>query len=216
MSAENQEQQKVTITSYILLFVAIIMFSGAFTGLKGDWAWLRMFDFTTLNGGFGVIAESRHNFQGVGGSGARNGFLFAINLFPSVILALGIVKIVDGYGGLLAAEKVIRPLFRPLLGVPGILGLAFITHLQSTDGSAAMTKEIFDKGHITDDERTLFTTLMFSGNGTVTNYFATVAGLFQFFTVPIIIPFFVILLCKVMGTNIMRFLLKASSRKASA
>lgn len=218
MSAENQGQQKVTIASYILLLVAIVIFSGAFTNIAADsaWVWLKMFDFTTLLGKFGAIAGSKNNFQGVGGTGARNGFLFAINLCPSVILALGIVKIVDGYGGLLAAEKIIRPFFRPLLGIPGILGLAFITHLQSTDGSAAMAKELFDDGHITDEERTLFTTLMLSGDGTITNYFATIAGLFQYFTVPIIIPLVIIFLCKIMGTNIMRFLLKASSKKAAA
>lgn len=216
MSAENQGQQKVTVTSYIMLFVAILIFSGAFTSLEGSWAWLKMFDFTTLNGTFGTIAGSKHNFQGAGGTGARNGFLFALNLCPSVILALGIVKIADGYGGLMAAEKLIRPFFRPILGIPGILGLAFITHLQSTDGSAAMTKELFDEGHITDEERTLFTMLMLSGNGTVTNYFASIAGLFQFFTVPIIIPLVVIFLCKIMGTNILRFLMKVSARKASA
>jgi Uncharacterized protein conserved in bacteria len=216
MSAENQEQ-KVTIVSYVLLFVAIVIFSGAFTALKeGPWSWLRMFDFTTLLGTFGTIADSKHNFQGVGGTGARSGFIFALNLAPSVILALGIVKIVDGYGGLLAAEKIIRPLFKPLLGIPGILGLAFITHLQSTDGSAAMTKELFDEGHITDEERTLFTTLMLSGDGTITNYFATIAGLFQYFTVPIIIPLVVIFLCKIMGTNIIRFLMVVRGKKASA
>ncbi|MDL2271645.1 hypothetical protein LJC23_01260 [Desulfovibrio sp. OttesenSCG-928-I05] len=218
MSAENQGQQKVTIASYLLLLVAIVIFSGAFTNIQADsaWVWLKMFDFTTLLGKFGAIAGSKNNFQGVGGTGARNGFLFAINLCPSVILALGIVKIVDGYGGLLAAEKIIRPFFRPLLGIPGILGLAFITHLQSTDGSAAMAKELFDGGQITDEERTLFTTLMLSGDGTITNYFATIAGLFQYFTVPIIIPLVIIFLCKIMGTNIMRFLLKASGRKAAA
>lgn len=32
------------------------------------------------------------------------------------------------------------PLLRPILGVPGITGLALITDLQSTDAGAALTK----------------------------------------------------------------------------
>lgn len=221
MSAEDQP--KVTVASYVLLFLAIVIFSGVFVSIPesiaklGSWTeGLKALDFTNLNGSFGKIAGSKNDFQGAGGIGARNGFLFALNLCPSVILALGIVKIVDGYGGLMAAEKLIRPLFKPMLGLPGIVGLAFITHLQSTDGSAAMAKELFNEGHITDEERTLFTTLMLSADGTITNYFATVAGLFQFFTVPIIIPLVVIFLCKIMGTNIMRVILASQGRKSGA
>ncbi len=217
MSSEGT--QKVTVASYVLLALACIIFSGVFAKHTPDswWpAWLQVFDFNILNGSFGTIAKSTNNFRGVGGVGARDGFLFALNLCPSVILALGLVKIVDGYGGLLAAEKIIRPFFKPLLGIPGITGLAFITHLQSTDGAAAMTKELFDDGHITDEERTLFTTLQFSANGTITNYFATIAGALQaYFVVPLGLPLVVIFLCKIMGTNIMRLILKMQSKKST-
>ena len=151
------------------------------------------------------------NFTGAGGNGARGGFLFALSLIPAVVLALGIVRVVDGYGGLLACEKLITPLFKPMLGIPGICGLAFITHLQSTDGAAGMTKELFDSGFITDKERSIFCQLQFSGNGTVTNYFSSVGGgLMAYFAatnVPIIVPFIVIIICKIIGANLMRLVL---------
>ena len=111
----------------------------------------------------------------------------------------------------MAAQLLITPLFRPLLGIPGICALGFITSLQSTDGAAGMTKELYNGGSITDKERTIFCQLQFSGNGTVTNYFSTVVGgLLAFFAatgVAPILPFVVILICKVIGSNLMRLIL---------
>jgi nucleoside recognition membrane protein YjiH len=74
-----------------------------------------------------------------------------------------------------------------------------------------MTKELYDSGTITDKERTIFCQLQFSGNGTVTNYFSSVAGgLMVYFAatnVPIIVPFIIILICKIIGANLMRLVL---------
>lgn len=92
------------------------------------------------------------------------------------------------------------------MGVPGIVGLAFITSLQSTDGSAAMTKQLFDDQEITDKERTIFAQLMFSANGTVTNYFSSGAALFPFLTLPIILPLVVLFVFKVFGANVIRLI----------
>ncbi len=211
----SAEQPKVTWLSYVLLLLAIVMFSGLLTNMSGQWAPLKALDFNTLNGAFGTISGAKGNFQGSGGVGARAGFLFAIGLMPAVILALGVVRIVDGYGGLAAAEKLISPLFKPLLGIPGICGLAFITSLQSTDGAAGMTKELYDSGHITDKERTLFCMLQLSGDGTITNYFSSIAALFAVFTAPIVLPLVVIFICKGIGVTLMRVIL-AMDKKATA
>ena len=207
----NKELPKVGWYSYVVLLLAIVMFSGALTGIKGPWQAL---DFSTLNGIFGTISGAKGNFVGSGGSGARGGFLFSLSLAPAVILALGIVRIVDGYGGLMAAQKLISPLFKPLLGIPGICGLAFITSLQSTDGAAGMTKELHDSGVISDKERSLFCMLQLSGDGTITNYFSSIAGLFALFKAPVILPLIVIFICKIIGTNLMRLLLVREKSKA--
>ena len=200
----TKEKQEVTWLSYLVLLLAIVMFSGLLTKANGIW---QVLDFSNLNGAFAVVDGAKGNFVGHGGSGARGGFLFALGLAPAVILALGIVRIVDGYGGLAAAEKIISPLFKPLLGIPGICGLAFITSLQSTDGAAGMTKELYDSGAITDKERTIFCMLQLSGNGTITNYFSSIAALFAVFTVPIVLPLVVIFICKCVGVTILRLIL---------
>ena len=147
-------EPKVTWVSYLALFIVVIMFSGVFANSGGIW---KALDFSQLNGQFGKIPfEKGFNFKGIGGSGARDGFMMAITLTPAVILALGIVSVCEGFGGLLAANRLMSPLFRPLLGIPGICGLAFIASLQSTDTGAGMTKELFDNDFITDEERSIF------------------------------------------------------------
>ncbi|VDZ96247.1 transporter gate domain-containing protein [Salmonella enterica subsp. enterica] len=72
-------------------------------------------------------------FRGAGGTGAKDGFLFALELAPSVILSLGIIAITDGLGGLRAAQQLMTPILKPLLGIPGICSLALIANLQNTD-----------------------------------------------------------------------------------
>ncbi|MEA5720456.1 hypothetical protein ONQ97_27640, partial [Salmonella enterica subsp. enterica serovar Virginia] len=42
--------------------------------------------------------------------------LFALELAPSVILSLGIIAITDGLGGLRAAQQLMTPILKPLLG----------------------------------------------------------------------------------------------------
>ena len=68
--------------------------------------------------------------------------MFSLTLFPTVILALGIVRVVESRGGLLAAERIIRPLLRPLMGLPGYDGLAFISSYTTTDVGAVITRAL--------------------------------------------------------------------------
>lgn len=200
----DMRETKVHWGSYVMLFFAVVIFSGALNKVAPPW---NVLDFMTLTGKFGTISGAKGNFVGSGGSGARGGFLFSLSLFPTVILALGLVKLVDGYGGLAACEKLISPLFRPLLGIPGACALTFITSLQSSDGGAAMTKGLFDSGIITDKQRTILVQLIFSGSGTLTNYFSSIGALFVYFTIPVSVPLAVILICKFMGAIMMRFVL---------
>ena len=96
---------------------------------------------------------AKATFVGMGGVSARGGFIFALSLIPSVMLAIGVVDVLDHYGALSAAQKLMTPLFKPLMDVPGLVGLALITDLQSTDAGAALTKELYDDGLI-DKKRT--------------------------------------------------------------
>lgn len=210
----KDDGQQVAWYSYVILLLAVLMFSGAFSKVPDHLKFLQALDFGSLSGFYGKVRGATGDFLGAGGVGAKGGFLFGLSLVPSIALALGIVRIVDGYGGLAAAEKLISPLFKPLLGIPGVAGLAFITSLQSTDGAAGMTKELFDEGAINDKERTLFCMLQLSADGTITNYFSTVAGLFIYFgSVPIFVPLLVIFFCKFLGVNILRVIM-AMDKKA--
>jgi len=220
MEKENQKENAAAVKAvspqktpvpwygYVSLIFAIMFFSGIFANAEG---WLKVFDFTALLGKFGAVQGmngAAANFMGKSGLGARDGFLFAVSLAPSVMLALGVVEIVTHLQGLRAAERLLTPLLRPLLGIPGIAGLALISSLQSTDAGAGMTRELRDNNMLTDRERLLFCAFQLSADGTITNYLATGAALFSMMTVPIITPLIVMMIFKVAGTNLMRLYLK--------
>ena len=72
--------------------------------------WWRVLDFTVLNGSFGPV-NGALTFRGTGGTGAKDGFLFALELAPSVILSLGIIAVTEGLGGLRAAQQLMTPFY---------------------------------------------------------------------------------------------------------
>lgn len=212
MTGQNKETPQVTWKAYLALFLAVVFFSGLFANASN---WLQVLDFTALNGSFGKIAEE-FTFRGSGGTGARDGFLFSLELMPAVIFALGIIKIVEGYGGLEAARRLLTPLLKPLLGIPGVAGLALVASLQSTDAGAVMTKELVESGQLTDDERTIFATWQISADATITNYFSSGAALFAFLLVPIAVPLLVMLVFKFVGATLIRLYLKRVNHRAAA
>ena len=77
------DEPKVTWISYVALFIVVIIFSGAFA--TSDTI-LKALDFSQLNGQFGKIPfEKGFDFKGVGGFGAKDGFLMAFTITPGVI-----------------------------------------------------------------------------------------------------------------------------------
>ena len=211
MENEKNEKQSVSWKGYVALIFAAVFFSGAFAKSTD---WLGMFDFNVLTGGFGTMKDAaKATFYGQGGTGAKDGFLFALGLFPTVMFALGVVELVEHYGGLKAAQRLLNPLLRPLLGLPGATGLAIISSFQSTDAGAGMTKTMRDEGIITERERTVFCAFQFSAGGTVTNYMATGSALFAALKVPILLPLIVIIAFKFFGANLMRLYLKSAMKE---
>lgn len=199
---------KVRISGYIALVLAIIFFSGL---LKDAESFLKFFDFTNVLGSFGKLGtisddagKLASNFRGTGGTGVRDGWLFALTLTPAVMLALGVVKIVEDLDGLKAAQKLMTPLLRPLMGIPGICGLALVASLQSTDTGGAMTKELYDNGNINDKERLIFCSFQLTAGALLTNYLSSGAALFAFLDVPILVPLIVVIVFKLISTNLVR------------
>ena len=123
------------------------------------------------------------------------------------MLALGIVEIVDHFGGLKAAEKLLSPILKPLMGIPGITGLAMVTSLQSTDAGSGMTRLLREQGLITEREKSIFAAFQFSSGASITNYLTIGSALFAFIKLPIIIPLGVIFVMKIFGANLMRIYL---------
>lgn len=185
MSNQTTTDRKVTIGCYIALAFAVVFFSGLLQSNE----WYGVFDFTTLNGSFGHVAygvqETADGVQalttsmrGKGGNGARDGFLFALTLIPTVMFALGMINVLEHYGALDAARKLLTPLLKPLMGIPGNSGLALIASLQSTDAGAAMTRQLKDEGHLTKREADVFTMFQFTAGATIVNFFSSGAVLF--------------------------------------
>ncbi len=198
---------------YFALVFAILFFSGIFASAQG---WITAFDYTTLLGKYGTLATangSTATFVGNGGSGARQGFIFGLSLAPCVMLALGFVECITHLQGLRAAQKLLTPLLRPLLGIPGITGLALISSLQSTDAGAIMMRDLRDNEMITDRERLIFAMFQLSADGTITNYLGTGAALFAMMNVPILLPLVVIFVFKFLGANLMRLYLTRYSEE---
>lgn len=206
---ENKEEVKIKFTAYIALVLAIVFFSGLLQNLDN---FLKFFDYTNVLGTWGKLGALSEgagslaaNFRGTGGSGVRDGFAFALTLTPAVMLALGVVKIVEDMDGLRAAQKLMTPLLRPLMGIPGICGLALVGSLQSTDTGSSMTKELYDKGLISSKERLIFTGgFQFSAGAVLTNYLSSGAALFPYIDVPMIVPLCIVLVFKILATNTVR------------
>ncbi len=185
MSDPNIKQRKVTWGCYVALAFAVIFFSG----LMKSGEWYGVLDFTTLNGSFGQVAynvtetadgveAATTSLRGKGGSGARDGFIFALTLIPTVMFALGVINVLEHYGALDAARKLLTPLLRPLMGIPGSSGLALIASLQSTDAGAAMTRQLKDEGRLTKRDTDVFTMFQFTAGATIVNFFSSGAVLF--------------------------------------
>lgn len=203
---------KVRWYGYVALVVGILFFSGIFKDAPGA---LKALDFTNVLGTFGKLGSLAEeggslaaNFRGTGGTGPRDGWLYALTLLPSIMFALGVVKLIEFLDGMKAAQKLLNPLLKPLFGLPGAAGLTMITSLQSTDAAAAMTKELKDNGYITDRQRAIFCAFQFSGASAITNFFASGAALFAYIgDVPIWKPLLLIIIMKVVGANLARLYL---------
>ena len=133
----DEKSDKVTIGAYISLVLACVFFSGVCATNQ----WWGIFDFTTINGSFGKLVSgvtqngdalnvATANFRGKGGSGAIDGFMFALTLVPTVMFALAMITVFDHFGALKACRQILTPILRPLIGVPGGAGLALIASLQ--------------------------------------------------------------------------------------
>ena len=212
MANQQQDAYKVTWKGWLALVILIISFSGVFAKADGP---LRALDFQVLTGQFGQVAKGVI-FTGKGGNGARDGFMFALTLFPTLMFALGAIQVAESLGALRAAEVLFRPILRPFLGIPGASGLAFVSSFTSSDVGAVMTKGLVEDKMMTDDERTVFVAYQYAGSAPVTNTFGTGAALLPITVLPVGVVIAIIVVVKIVGANLVRFYLKRLGKKAAA
>lgn len=233
-----KNEKTVRIVSFIALLFAMVFFSGVMGGKEWyGFKWWGVFDFTTLNGMFGQIVSNvsintdnalqvtKSTLRGEGGRGAMEGFLFAFGLIPSVMFALAMINILEHYGALDAARKLLTPILRPLLGIPGSSALALIGSLQSTDVGASLTRQLSDSKQLNEDQRDVFAMFQFSAGATITNFFSSGAVLFTIMMADGITPavpvsmglcIVVMFIMKFFGANLLRILFKITDKKLPA
>lgn len=209
---------------YMALFVGVLFFSGLFTGVD---SFLAIFDFTNVIGRFGrlgMVGEEvssyvslANDFRGAGGVGARDGFMLAVTFMPAALLALGTVSVIEHFGGLIAAAKLMSPVLKPFVGIPGTAGLALIGSLYQADVGGMMTADLFDRKLMDERERLIFVQMQCTAGGTMTNYMGTAVVMFPYLAelgMPVILPLILLFGFKVISANIMRYFTQISVEEA--
>lgn len=219
----KQNEEKVTVGCYVSLILAIVFFSGVAAG--GSYAW-SVLDFSTLMGSAGKMVGSvvetpeglkttLTTMRGIGGSGAIDGFMMAISLIiPGVMLAMGMIAVFEHYGALCAAKQLLTPVLQFLIGVPGTATLALIACLQSTDGGAALTRQLKDSGALNYREINNFSAFQMVACAPITNFVTFSAAILAMTAddgtklVPLTMGtgLAVLLAAKFIGANIMRLI----------
>lgn len=216
----------------LISFVFAVIF---FSGLMVSDEWWGIFDFTVLSGSFGQlvasvsdhggeIATTMASFRGKGGSGAIDGFIFALTLVPPTMLAVAMVAVFEHYGAINAASWLLNPLLRPMMGIPGHTALSIVASLQSTDAGAALTRTLKAEGKLTERETMIFATFQMTAGAAIGNFLSSGVVIFTLrnddgsLAVPTTIGacLGVILLGKVFSANVMRLLLIRYDKKKTA
>lgn len=137
-------------------------------------------------------------------------------MIPTVCFAVGLIDVVESMEGMKAASKIFNPLLRPLLGIPGIAGIAFVSSFTSSDVASIMTKELFESGEITDDERTIFVAYQYAGSAVILNTINTQAPLLPIALLALGPIILIEIFCKILGANLVRLIIGVRNKKNKA
>lgn len=214
---DELQKPKVRPIGYIALVLGIIMFSGVMTNNP---TFLKFWDYSNLTGKFGALGESVKNIQGSGGSGARDGFMYAMTVWPSISLALALINVIEGMDGLKAGQRLLNPLLKPLLGIPGWCSLALVAGLTaSTDAGTVLTLDLVENDLVNERELSIFGCFNFVASGYIGSAL-TLAGTYVPYLNEYGIGLWLVLLVGVLGKflagNMMRLYITLTSRKNEA
>lgn len=201
---------KHKIKAWLSLVLLIVILSGAFR--ESD-SFLKVLDFTNLSGEFGFIGNTEANFLGSGGFGAREGFLVGLNLLPAIMLFCGLLDVFEQLGAFKASEKLFSPILKPLLGISGSAGVAFISSFTGSDVAAVMTRDLVDKDEMTDDQRSIFVAYQYAGSAPINNTITGGAPLLLISPIALGPILIVQIICKIIGANLVRFIISRQKKE---
>jgi len=154
-------------------------------------------------------------FKTGSGTSAKGGFLFALSLAPAVMLALGFVALFVKYHALYAASRLLTPVLKPLIGIPGCCSISLIASTQSTDAGSSTAKFLRQDGLITHKELLIFAAFQFSAGAMITNFLSSFAPVLLVTdkagnTAPATIAMVlgIVFVFKILGANLMRLYVK--------
>lgn len=200
---QTKSKEKVGIAGYIWLIVAILFFSGAFRGAPGA---LKLLDLSTYLGSFGTIVEGASaGFVGEGGTGLNNLYATVLTIVPGIMFCVGLMEVVEYYGGLRAAGRLLSPILSPLMGVPGESALVLISNLQSSDTSVALIKAMLDNGNISKKQQAILLAYSLPGPALLGMMITYGVMLYPYLSCSSGVIILVVILMKVVVSEIMRF-----------
>jgi len=91
------------------------------------------------------------------------------------MLALGFVAIFEKYHALYAASRLLTPVLKPLIGIPGCCSISLIASTQSTDAGSSTAKFLRQDGLISHKELLIFAAFQFSAGAMITNFLSSFA-----------------------------------------
>lgn len=224
-NATATPEKSVPLMGWVALLVLVILLSGVF---QKNTTFLKAFDFTNLSGAFGTISvpsvavdqngnvatsqngkvpEKKYIYQGVNGTGAREGIMVAIGLLPLTAFAFGLIEWAQNQGAMEAAERIFRYILRPLYGIPGLCGIAYVATFTSSDLGAILTRQMAESNEITEDERTIFIAYQYPATAVIGNTISTQAALLPYVVLSTGGIILVLWLCKTIGANLVRLLI---------
>lgn len=210
---------KVPFIGYVALTLFVLFVSGIFTHSE---SFLKAIDFVNILGKWGALGEVKDtaavtlapNFTGIGATGIRAGFMIAFTVTPGVILSFGVTELFVQYQGDKAAGKLFGPIFRLLFGLPGETLAAIIASLTSTDAGAGLAKNFHDRNIVNDYQVAVLSTFMYMSPAVLVNLYSLSTPLLPYIPVSLSIPLVIILVFKILGTLVARFILKKVKVKA--
>lgn len=118
----------------------------------------------------------------------------------------GLMENIVYYGGIDAARKLLTPLLKPLLGLPGNASVALVGSLQSTDTGAVLTNDLYQRGQLNEKQLLTFAAFQFSCGAPIGNMVSAGAAMWLTMLggIPLGKLLGVVFLAKFIGANIMR------------